>query len=394
MKFLEIARTTWSNLKGKKTRTTLTVSGIAVGIGAIVFLVSLGYGLQEFSIKRISSINSLSTLDVSQGKTANFRLDEPTVAKIKAIPGVAETSPVLSLAGKISYLGQKTDIVATAVEEKFFTYEDMRLQRGGFFSDNDQKVVISSALQQSLGLEPSTSLDKEVILSLSSKAKDGSTTVKDIKLKISGIIQDSTASFAYFPIATVQDQITADTVFSGLKVKAKSNNDIANVRQEIEALGLGVTSIGDTISQINSVFKIVRIFLGALGGIALLVAAIGMFNTMTIALLERTRDIGIMKAIGVDNRDIYWMFLAEAIIISGLGGALGGILGLLLSEGINAIVNGLAKLVGADSVILFRTPLYFVAIVIIFALIVGVSTGIYPSRRAAKINPLDALRYE
>jgi putative ABC transport system permease protein len=134
--------------------------------------------------------------------------------------------------------------------------------------------------------------------------------------------------------------------------------------------------------------------LGALGGIALLVAAIGMFNTMTIALLERTRDIGIMKAVGVDNRDIYWMFLTEAIIISGLGGALGGALGLLLSIGINAIVNGLATLVGADSVILFRTPLSFVAIVIVFAVVVGISTGIYPSKRAAKINPLDALRYE
>lgn len=394
MRFTQITRTTWANLKGKKTRTMLTVSGIAVGIGAIVFLVSLGYGLQEFSIKRISSINSLSTLDVSQGKTTNFKLDGPTVDEIKKTSGVSQISPLLSLAGKISYTDKKTDIVATAVESDFFTYEDMRLQRGGFFSDEDSKIVISSALQQTLGLSASDSLDKEIVLSLSSKSKDGETLNKDLELKISGIVQDTTASFAYFPIATISGQITADTIFSGLKVKVESNDDLASVRREIEGLGLTVTSVADTISQIDRVFQIVRIFLGALGGIALLVAAIGMFNTMTIALLERTRDIGIMKAIGVDNRDIYWMFLIEAIIISGLGGALGGILGLILSVSINAVVNALANLVGADPVILFRTPIYFVVIVIVFAVFVGVSTGIYPSKRAAKINPLDALRYE
>lgn len=390
----QIIETTWSNLMGKKSRTILTVTGIAVGIGAIVFLVSLGYGLQEFSIKRISSINSLSTLDVSQGKTASFKLDGATVKKISALKGVASISPVLSLGGKAAMGTKKTDIVATAVEDDYFALEDLRLFKGNTFTDEEQKTVISTALVQSLGQEPTDIINQDLSLTVTFKTKDKTSVTKDLVLKVSGIVQDNTATFAYYPIKLISEYTNDDTIYSALKVKVSEKDNISAVRSEIEGMGLTVTSVADTIAQIDKVFGYIRIGLVALGSVALVVAAIGMFNTMTIALLERTRDIGIMKALGIDNSDIYWMFLSEAMLIAGMGGIAGAFFGVFLSYSINFAINFLAKLVGAETVLLFSTPLWFTLIIIMFSLIVGLSTGIYPSKRAAKINPLDALRYE
>lgn len=394
MRYSQILKTTISNLKGKKSRTILTIAGIAVGISTIVFLVSLGYGLQEFSINRISSINSLLSLDVSQGKTASFRLDGATVKKIGAISGVANISPILSLGGKATMGEKKTDIVATAVEKEYFSLEDLKLLKGTTFSDDEQKTIVSTALAQSLGKDPADIIGQNLNLSITFKNESGTAVTKDMDLEINGVIQDNTATFAYFPIKLISEYTNDNTVYSALKVKVEDKEETSAVRTEIENMGLTVTSVADTISQIDTVFGYVRAGLGALGGIALIVAAIGMFNTMTIALLERTRDIGIMKSLGIDNSDIYWMFLSEAVIIAGLGGLFGSLFGIVLSYAINFAINILAKIVGAETVLLFSTPLWFAGVIIAFSLLVGFSTGLYPSKRAAKINPLDALRYE
>jgi putative ABC transport system permease protein len=344
-------------------------------------------------VKRISSIQSLTTLDVTQGKTANFKLDKPTVDKIAKLENVTEESPLISIGSKVTLGDKRTDAVATAVKGDYFAYEDLKLSKGTVFGDNDQKAVLSTALIQTLGADENSIVGKEINFLVSYKQKD-QTPSRELKLIISGVVQDSASSFAFIPLAQIQDLLGDGVIYSSLKVKTTSESTMGGVRKEIEDMGFTVTSVADTIAQVNSIFGGVRIALGLLGGIALIVAAIGMFNTMTIALLERTRDIGIMKAIGVDNRDIYWMFLTEAIIISGAGGIAGAGLGQLLAMGINALITAVAKMVGAEPITLFSTPLAFVAIIVGFSLIVGVSTGFYPSRRAAKINPLDALRYE
>jgi putative ABC transport system permease protein len=119
-----------------------------------------------------------------------------------------------------------------------------------------------------------------------------------------------------------------------------------------------------------------------------------MFNTMTIALLERTRDIGIMKAIGVYNLDIGKIFLTESVIIAGLGGVIGTVGGAGVGYGLNFLVNLLAKSVGSESQSMFYVPIWFAGGIVGFSIIVGLLTGLYPSKRAVKLNPLDALRYE
>ncbi|MEP7162783.1 MAG: FtsX-like permease family protein, partial [Candidatus Moraniibacteriota bacterium] len=166
------------------------------------------------------------------------------------------------------------------------------------------------------------------------------------------------------------------------------------VRAGINELSLTASSISETIDQANKVFSAIQLILMIFGLIALIVSAIGMFNTMTIALLERTEEIGIMKAIGASKTSISLMFIMEATLMGFLG-ALGGVfLGYMNGEIINLLVNAIANRFGGESVDLFFSPLWFVLTVILFGAFVGLLTGIFPARAASKIDTLDALRYK
>ena len=182
--------------------------------------------------------------------------------------------------------------------------------------------------------------------------------------------------------------------YGGVKVKVISQEKLDEVRSNIESRGYTVNAPVDTLSEINVIFQIFQVILGVFGVIALCVAAIGMFNTMTISLLERTREIGIMKAIGANNRDIMKIFLLESILIGFIGGILGILVGWLFGQGINIIVNALAKTLGGEPVQIFVTPWEIAVVMIVLSIIIGLLTGLYPARRGSRLNPLLALRYE
>jgi ABC-type antimicrobial peptide transport system permease subunit len=148
------------------------------------------------------------------------------------------------------------------------------------------------------------------------------------------------------------------------------------------------------VSEISRVFSLFRVILGIFGLIALIVAALGAFNTLTISLLERIREVGLFKALGMRNKDIYKLFLTESLFIGIFGGTLGLILGGFLGQGINVILKFMAQRAHAEAIPLFITPWFFALGVALFSVVVGFLTGWYPSKRAVKIDPLDALRYE
>lgn len=167
------------------------------------------------------------------------------------------------------------------------------------------------------------------------------------------------------------------------------------VRQKITQLGFGSFSIVDEIDQIRTVFLIVDSVLGLLGGISLLVASFGIANTMIMSILERTREIGIMKAIGAEDREIKLIFFVEAAVI----GVLGGVIGVLLAWGIDGVANRLAyqfilKPQGASFIDFFSLPIYLSAGAILFALLVSILAALYPASRAARIDPVRALRHD
>jgi putative ABC transport system permease protein len=170
---------------------------------------------------------------------------------------------------------------------------------------------------------------------------------------------------------------------------------LTEVRQKLTDLGFGSFSIVDEIDQIRTVFLIIDSVLGLLGGISLLVASFGIANTMVMSILERTREIGIMKAIGAEDREIRLIFFVEAAVI----GVVGGVIGVLLAWGIDGVANRLAyrfilKPQGASFIDFFDLPLYLSLGAILFALIVSILAALYPASRAARIDPVRALRHD
>ena len=178
------------------------------------------------------------------------------------------------------------------------------------------------------------------------------------------------------------------------KVKVTSDQKIAEVRESLINSGFLVSSLSDIVNQANKIFGAIQVTLGIFGIFALVVAAIGLINTMTISLLERTNEIGIMRAIGAAPRDIRRIFLAESIMIGFVGGISGIFLGFIASESLNWGFNILAKSFGGVSTRLFAYPIWFIFFIIVVSTAVGLVGGLWPARRAEKMNPLEALRYK
>ena len=184
-------------------------------------------------------------------------------------------------------------------------------------------------------------------------------------------------------------------------VKVASSRDVADVQKEIRQMGFNAYSAQDTVNSINSFFMVLQAILGGIGAIALLVAAFGIANTLSMAIYERTREIGLMKAIGARNRDVMSIFLGEAAAIGFLGGVVGTGLGWAVSGVINLIAqsalgqqgNPIFGGPGTNSSIVY-TPIWLIPFAVIFATLVGLLSGVFPALRAATLDPLKALKYE
>jgi len=182
--------------------------------------------------------------------------------------------------------------------------------------------------------------------------------------------------------------------YSQFKVEVSDKNKVPEIRKQIENMGLKTQYVGDTVAQINQVFGIFRAILVAFGLITLIVSVLGMFNTLTISLLERIKEIALMKMLGMRKKDINNIFLTESIMLGFTGGIIGIILGVLSGKAINCVLNYYAKSMGGDPVTVFYSPWSFILIIIVISILIGLLTGLYPARRAVKVKSLDVLRYE
>jgi putative ABC transport system permease protein len=257
--------------------------------------------------------------------------------------------------------------------------------------------VVSSGTVKLLGLTKDTAIGQTVTLTLNLITQSGDTEQSVVAqlptpYTIRGIITDDAVSYAYVPLFSVTT--VPLTTFDGLKVKVTAKEFGSTVRDQIIAKGFVVSALSDVIEQANQIFRIVQIVLAALGLVALLVSAIGMFNTMTIALLERTNEIGIMRSIGVTRADVQRLFITESMVMGFLGGVGGIIMGIILGELVNLGFSLLAHRLGGAAVDLFVVPWWFVGVILVFSSFIGLLTGIFPALRAAKMDPLEALRYK
>jgi putative ABC transport system permease protein len=395
--------------KARTSRTLLTVLGMSIGIGAILFLVSLGYGLQKTLLEKITTSDSLLTLDISEAKSGIVSLNQEMMKKIETMPGVEEVSPAFQITTQGHLDELSADLVTIGSKPSFLRLGGYKASQGALLSDDNQNgIVISSAVGQVFGKSVDEMLGKEMTFSFyvpvaapaadqlgdasDSQAQSEFEKVdSDIKYKIVGVIEGED-NVIYVNMSSLKD-LNIDK-FGQVKVKTRSNGEMGAIRDTILEYGLLVSSLSDTVDQANQIFKVVQIILMLFGFVALVVSAIGMFNTMTITLLERTEEIGIMKSIGASDTSISVMFLMESAIMGFLGGVAGVIIGWLGGQAFNAIINFIATRFGGQKVTLFSTPAALVLGILLGSAVVGLFTGLFPARRASKTDPLDALRYK
>ncbi|MDA3839820.1 MAG: ABC transporter permease [Patescibacteria group bacterium] len=379
-----------------RSRTILTILGIGVGIGTILFLVSLGYGLQRVILSQITTSDALLSLDVTISDLDGISLNKESVEKIGAIQQVEIISPLVSMSAQMKSNDVSSEVIANFVDSNFFRLDGTTLKDGDFYGENEKnKVIVSLASLQLFSIAEDEAIGKKINFS-AYKETDKSGVRELVELgddfEIVGIADDENSSFVYLPYSLVE--IIGDVDFSKIKVKVDKEENLEIVRAFLIDENFLVSALSDIIEQANQIFNVAKIVLALFGVIALIVSAIGMFNTMTIALLERTQEIGIMKALGATSLDIWEMFLSESVIIGFTGGVSGILIGMLGGEIFNNIINMLAGAYGGDKIDLFYTPIWFITTVTIFSTVVGLATGFYPAKRAASISALVALRYK
>ena len=398
MKIVDIISLSTRMFKTRPLRTFLTVLGVSVGIGAVLFLVSLGYGLQQVVLNKITTADSLLTLDVSPGVTDLININKEDIDDISEIENVELVSPVINLTAQLSIDEFTASNTANIIEPSFFRLSGVETKFGKIPEESDiYGIVLSSIGAELFGLEPEEMIDREIKISLfvpieGSENNEINVSKREETYIVRGIVEDDSSNYMYISSEAVKD--LGINEFDNLKVKISKNEYMEEIRQEIIDKGFLVSSISDIIEQTNKIFEIVQLILAIFGLIALIVSAIGMVNTMTISLLERINEIGIMRAIGITKKDIRIIFLTESIVMGFLGGIGGVIVGYAGGTLVNFGINMLAKTFGGQSLDLFYCPTWFIYFILVFSTFVGLLTGIYPSIKASRLNPLTALRYK
>lgn len=387
----------------RTSRTALTVLGMGVGIGVILFLFSFGYGLQKTLLEKITTSDSVLTLDVMEQKNGNLRLGEGLIRSVANLPGVREVSPVAVFMASGSAGEVSAEISASTVEENYFRLSGLKLFRGRYANDSgESEIVISEALANIFGEKKETLIGKELKMKLFSQMETGADKrderiqdqngpILEKNYRVVGIAEGKKNNA--FILANTIAQVSVER-FNQLKVRCQTEAEMSTVRESLVAMNLSVSALSDVVAQANKVFRFFQIVLLFFGVVALIVSAIGMFNTMTVTLMERTEEIGIMKSVGASAREISLVFLAEALIMGLLGGIVGILMGIGVGEIFNLLVNLVAGYLGGEATDLFACPAWFALLIFAFSGVVGLLTGFFPARRAGKINPLDALRYK
>ncbi len=594
------------NLLAKKNRTTITVGGMALGIAAIVFLVSIGYGLQQVVISRVASLDELKQADVTTQIGSKIKINDQSLNAFKQIPNVTDVQPIISVVGTLNYQNSVSDIVVYGVQSNYLQHASLQLLNGKYFTNNDLaslavpptvlgasttanlfdslpivaqppamgvtiahleftlpnsswvrvrqnpdanspiigytkqagtsqigdevwgssyasanglgKAATTTAgkslgkwvkatvlLWQKQSCDPKTQGDCEaggylvmrdsahdqvsqvgyvaaanVILTGTSLASGqvlgvttsaaavqpvtqtgsipfvqiaslsaqlnapnisvvplGSNAVKQAVVNVAtlnilgikaneaigknfqttftttgGLLDDPSQKLQSQPATyTIVAVIAGDktplayvpfidlrsmglTNYSQARVLVNAKTQLNQVRKQIESQGFLTQSVADTVTQINGLFATATTVLWLLGFVALVVASLGMFNTLTVSLLERTREVGLMKAMGMKSEEVSELFLTESMTMSFFGGFLGLLLGFAAGKLLSLLLSIFSLTKGVGVIDISFLPLPFIIAILGLSLLVGLVTGIYPARRSTKISALNALRYE
>jgi len=383
------------NLVANKLRSFLTIFGIVIGIGAIFFLISFGLGLQQLVTEQVVGDESIKAIDVTSPNSKIVKLDSAAANKMSNLGSVERVGRSYSFPGSLSYNGASLDMVTYGVDENYQDLSALNLSAGRLLKNTDTtQIIVNRTALSSLGIaDDNAAIGKTIAVTIPTSGIGARVEAIENNFEIVGVVNSGSGGELFIPLGLFD--AVGIPYYSQVKVVVGDTEQVPGLRKQIESLGFETTSPVDTLSQINQVFKFFTIILGGFGAIGMVVSVLGMFNTLTISLLERTREIGLMMAMGARNRDMRRLFVLEAFLLSVIGAAIGIFLAVLAGKGVNLIMNGFAHQRGVTGDFeLFSSPLWLMAALVLFMVIVGMLVVFFPARRAAHINPLDALRRE
>ena len=470
MDYIDLTQMAMNNLWRTKLRSSLTILGVVIGIGALSSMISFGVGMQKnltdafekndlFTSLNVTA-SSINLEEISTGDLSDIgeklqkpltALNDSVVDMIKKIPGVVVAFPEIRFPVKLKYLEKETNLNVSAIPvgmKEFYPFSEINI--GSFFSDDTSfHMLVKQNTLRDLGfklkenpedtatvsgkyqlLDPDSVINSNIeivskdvdvrgILSNPFMALMGKRSLpfKDtvISFKLTGIIPerenfgfDRFGGGVYVPLETSKkipslgfnnvwdllgDKLPGDN-YGSIYVRVRDMKMTKAVVDSLKNKGLNVFAFSDQLKEIKRAFMIMDSLLGAIGLIALVVAALGIINTMLMSILERTREIGIMKSIGGSEGEIKIIFFVEAASIGLIGAIFGLGLGWLVTRVANAVMNSQLKPQDLPGVDLFSFPLWLMLGAIAFSVFISLAAGLYPAIRAARIDPVKALRHD
>jgi len=439
MNSIELIRMGVKNLWRRKLRTFLTILGVIIGTSSIITMVSLGFGMNEAFKQEISRMGSLSIINVNPSyemyqeggrppgpHQKNLILDDSAVNSFIGIPGVEAVTPLLEsnvkiISGKYeSYISIKG--INPDVMEKFeFKISDGRLLESGdtlnvvFGSFVDQQFYNpKSRAHYGQGTGSNVNVLKDKLeLTFDTGYGEDQIKPKSYKIKGVGLLQEGDWEkdySAFMPIGQLKKIVEehsrsqnnrdrkpqSQQGYNRVMIKVQNIKEVQNIQQQIKDMGFNAYSLSDYLESLQKTSSILQAVLGGIGAISLLVAALGITNTMIMSIYERTREIGIMKVVGASLKDIRRLFLFEAGMIGFVGGILGVSLSLIASYILNSVGFQFMNFFGpgGENTKISIIPLWLILSTLLFTTLVGLISGFYPARRAMKLSALEAIKTE
>lgn len=444
MRISDLIAICWRNLTRRKLRTALTAFGVVIGVCAIIVMISIGIGLERSFTAQLEQWGDLTMITINNyGGTTE--LNDAAVMKVQAIPGVEIATPfyqpdiqlmVRSKNNRYEAYPQLYGVYPEALEKMGFTLADGQYLKDG---DKEYSVVVGSNFayrfrdtkKKGRGgridpypdpvtgkiKDPFVDVKKDKLKMVGDPRKEGVKPL-EMPLTIAGTLEKDDANWettegVFMDIAELKAIVNKYNKANGLpkldkvkyqevRVKCTSMEEVAAIQEQIKEMGFETYSMEDSRKNMQDTARMIQMVLGGLAAISLFVAAIGIANTMVMSIIERTREIGIMKVIGAEISNIRVMFLME----SGMIGFIGGVVGVAVSYGVSYLINMVSGGGGGEGNVLTNMfggmagaqvsviPPWLVGFALFFSIIIGVIFGFLPANRAVKISALEAIKHD
>lgn len=415
MNFFSTIKLVFRTLLARKGRSFLTILGIVIGVAGVIIIIALGAGAQSLVLGQVNKLGT-NLLSISPGKTNEkgppsavfgiiittlIKEDADALRDTSAVPHAAAVNAMVRGTDQATWQNRTSDVTYVGTDASYANVTSFTMQEGRFFTSQEDQgnanvAVLGSTVKDDLfgdtGVDPIGQVIK----------------IKSVPFRVIGVVTPRGSSFfqnmdqmVYLPLAIGQKQLLGIHYLQAINVKVDSADNVNQTIDDIKAVlrqrhhvirevdeDFTVQNIADAISILSTITNALRLFLTAMAAIALLVGGIGILNIMMVTVAERTREIGLRKAVGASNAQVRNQFLLEAGTLTSLGGLIGIVLGVIISY----LIALLMKALGYDWA--FVISLTSVVLAVGVSVLTGVVFGLYPAFKASKLNPIEALRYE